>query len=429
MDKLEAIEYLNQAKVFLGMEKYDEALDCLNKATQIDKMNIELYLYKGIVYADKDMYTESIQEFSNALKIDKKCGEAYFHIGNIFFITDDRVKGIENYNKAISCGFDDAQLYFNLGLMYEEESNYDLAIRNYSKAIMKDPLRSDARVRKASIYIANNRYPEALETLNELILSDPDLYDGYHLKALLLADMDKKDEALAVLDEAVNLFPKDPAFILDKINVYVLKGETEKAKTQIALLEKEYEMEYNQKRKLELEKSRLFALEANIDSIMASLLKAKEYTALEEPDDIDDEATFLLVSCCLELKKYDDAAKYSKELIEKGALAYAIPSYYTMPYAVAQSGKADEAKVLYKESVSKLRAITLENPEILDGYLFRALCLKEIGDTEKALELCEYLLKIDSDSKTFHNLKAEILMAMGCEKKAIAEKKFAETLK
>lgn len=428
MDKIDAIEYLNQSKYFFGIENYEEALNYVNKGLDVDKMNIELHLFKGIILASKDDYDEAIKSFNNALKVNKECGEAYFHLGNIYIMKNERATGVENYNKAISCGYDDAQLYYNLGLMYEEEGKDDLAIRNYSKVILKDPLRADARVRKASIYISNNKFPEALETLNELILSDPDLYDGYHLKALLLAEMGKLDEAIAVLDDAVQLFPKDPAFPLDKINLFVLKGENDKARQEIEKIEQSYVLSNSQNRKLELEKSRLFALESNIDSVVLSLIKAREYTVKDDPEDFDTEATFLLVNCYLEKKDFVKAAEHSKELIDYNDLSYAIPAYYTFPYAVAQQGKVDEAKELYKDSISKLRAITLRNPDILDGYFFRALCLKEVGETEKALELCEYLIKIDDQSRTFHSLKAEVLMAMGLEAEAKAEKELSETL-
>lgn len=145
-------------------------------------------------------------------------------------------------------------MFFNLGLMYEEDGNDELAVRNYSKAIMKDPLRVDARVRKAKIYISNGKQQEALEELNELILADPDLYEGYHLKSLLLADMKKYDEAMSVLDEAIKLFPKDSSFPIDKVNIYVMRQEPDKAKELVAQIEQQYEMDLEQKDTLNLKK-------------------------------------------------------------------------------------------------------------------------------------------------------------------------------
>lgn len=428
MNNQDSLEYLNQARVFVGTEQYDDALVYIDKAIAADRMNKELYVEKGIIYANMDRYDDAIEEMKKALKIDKSYGEAYFHIGNLLIMEGDGAGGIENYNKAIAYGYDDAQIFFNLGLMYEEDNKDELALRNYAKAINKDPMRADARIRKANIYIANGKKQEALETVNELILSDPDLYDGYHLKAILLADMGDMDKAMEVLDEGVQLFPKDPSFLIDKVNIYVMRGETEKARELVQTIESEYEMEVDQKRHLELEKARLFALQTDIDSVITSLLKAKAYSKELDDNDVDSEATFLLVSCYLEKKDYKTVIAYSQELIDNGDLAYAIPSYYTLPHAYKELGDEEKAKALFKESISKLRAITLDNPEILDGYLFRAMCLKEMGAYEKALELSDYLLKVDDKSKSFHSLKAEVLYAMGNEEEALKEKSISESL-
>lgn len=428
MDKTEALEYLNQAKFFLGAEQYEDGIESINKAIAIDRMNVDFYIYKSIFLANLEKFDEAIAELNNALKIDKKCAEAYFHIGNLSLLKNDKNKGIENFNKAIAYGYDDAQIYYNLGMMYEDDDDDELAIRNYSKAIIKDPLRADARVRKARIYISNEKYPEALETINELILADPDLYEGYHLKNILLAEMGRLDEAVKVIDEAIALFPKDPAFLIDKINLYVMNNEVDKARDTILAVEQNYELDLLQKRQIELEKSRIYAFDADIKNVEASLLQAKKYAQEYDENDIDPEATFLLVSASIELERYDNAIKFCKELIESDVLQYSIPAYYMMPYAYSKKGDEENAKKLYKESVSKLRAITLENPEIADGYLFRVLCLKEIGEFDKALELSEYLLKVDNNSKVFHELKAEVLFAMGNEAEAKAEKELAQTL-
>lgn len=428
MDKNEALEYLNQAKFFLGSEQYEDGIESINKAIAIDRMNVEFYIYKSIFLANLERYDEAIAELSNALKVDKKCAEVYFHLGNLSLLKNDKKSGIENFNKAIVYGYDDAQIYYNLGMMYEDDDEDELAIRNYSKAIIKDPLRVDARLRKAQIFIANEKYPEALETINELILADPDLYEGYHIKSVLLAEMGQTDEAKKVLDEAIALFPNDPAFLIDKINLFVINNEIDKARYTIEKLQKDYELDLLQKRQIELEKSRIYALDANLENVEKSLLLAKQYSKEYDKDDIDSEVTFLLVNTSIELKKYDDAIKFCEELIKNDELQYSIPAYYMLPYAYSQKGDSESAKVQYKESISKLRSITLNNPEIADGYFFRVLCLKEIGEFDKALELSEYLLKVDNNSKTFHELKAEVLFAMGNEEAAKEEKELAQKL-
>lgn len=428
MNEFEVKDLLQQADILFSQQRYEAALPYLDKVLSLDRMNKEAYILKGISLANLDNIDAAVIEFSNALKVDKKDSEAYFHLGNMAFMQGNKGKGIENYNKAIAYGYSDPQIYFNLGLMYEEENEYELALRNYSKVVLKDPLRVDARVRKSRIYIQSEKYPEALETLDELILADPDLYDGYNLKAHVLSEMGRYEEAVKVLDEASALFPKDAAFVIDKIGIFINQGKNKQAMELIKKLESEFEMELTEKRQVCLEKARIFSSEEDMTQVIKLLSAAKRYSKEIDENDIDEEVTFLLIGCYIEEKNFDKAIEFSGQLMKCDTLAYKIPSYYTLPYAYAQKGEEEKAKGLYKESISYLRKITLDNPGLLDAYVFRALCLKEIGKYDKALELSDYLLTVNENSKEFHNLKATVLQAMGKEEEASEERSVAEKL-
>ena len=64
MDKLESIEYLNQAKYFLGAEQYEDGIESINKAIAIDRMNVELYVNKSILLANLEKFDEAIVELN-----------------------------------------------------------------------------------------------------------------------------------------------------------------------------------------------------------------------------------------------------------------------------------------------------------------------------------------------------------------------------
>ena len=83
------------------------------------------------------------------------------------------------------------------------------------------------------------------------------------------------------------------------------------------MIENTYEMELDQKRHLELEKARLYALDADIDSIVDSLIRAKTYSKEADPNDIDPEATFLLTNCYLEKKDYPAAIACAKDVYKR----------------------------------------------------------------------------------------------------------------
>lgn len=428
MDKNDALEYLNQAKVFLGQSSFENAIEALDKALEIDKMDIETYIYKSIALSNLEKYEEANEELSKALMLDSTNGEVYFYIGNNEILMGNKQKGIENYNKAIANGFDSAQIFVNLGMMYEEEDNIDLALRNYTKAIIKDPLRSDARVRKTEIYISQRKFPEAIQTLDELILADPDLFDGYHLKALLLAENGKTDEGLQVINDAISLFPEDTNFALDKVNILVIAKKPDEARSEVEYIKNNYTLDNYQNRQLMLEESRLYALENDLNKVISCLEKARDYLKAEDSSLLDTEATFLLVNCYIEKEMYSNAAEASQLLIDYGDMQYSIPSYYTLGVAYKKNGETEKAEEAFKDAVSVLRSISLKDPSIADTYVFRALSLKEIKEFDKALELADYLIKLDDKSANFHSVRASILEEMGREEEAQNERAIADSL-
>ena len=429
MQHLEYEEYMNQAKILLGQGKYEAAVHFLNKAETIENMNTEVYILKGICLANEEKIEEAQKEFLKVLKINKKEGVAYFHLGNLEVLKGNRGKGIEYYNNAIANGFDDAQVYFSLGLMNEEDNNPDIAIRNYSKAINKDPKRADIRIRKARLFIQIGQLHEAVQCLDELILSNPDVFEGYHLKYLVLAELKKYDAAQAVLDAAISLFPKDPAFAIDKASLEIVKKNYEKALRMFQQIEEKYELENENKHSIARERARVYAYLEDMDHTIKSLNKAKEIASKLEPPRMDLEADYLLMNCYLNTEEYEKVVECARELKKaEGEEYYQLAAYYYEPSALKAMGKETEARKLYEESVSYYRKISLKTPNNVDSYAFRIMSLRQLNQSEKALELADFLVCSNDELPEAHTLRAIVLNDLGRTEEAKKEEAKAAEL-
>lgn len=422
MDKLVVQEYLTQGAVLAGQGKHEEALAYYDKAEQENPMDIDVYLSKGIALANLDRLDDAKVQFEKALKVNRQSGLAYFHLGSIAILEDDIAKGFECYNKAIANGYDDAQLYYSIGLLYEENKEFDMAIRNYSKAILRDALRPDIRIRKARLLLESNHIPEALQALDEMILTNPDVFEGYHLKFTTLLQMKQYSKAESVLNDAITLFPKDPGFAIDKVMLLIEQKKRQEALDILTDLENWEEADDSVRRRVYMERAQIYATESDIKSAIASLEQAKKLA--EKEDEFDTEIIFLLANCHLGIEEYDKVLEYARQLLEKAPEGYCRETArYFEPLALKMLDKMDEALPLYQEAIREYRNQSLNAPGNLDMYLLRTMCLRDIGQYDKALELIDYVISLQTDRAEPRLVRVTILEALGRKDEAEKEVK------
>ena len=420
MDKLQAQEYLTQGSVLSGQGNYEAALSYYEKAEKEDPMNIEVYLSKGIAYANMDDLDEAKRQFEKALKVNRKSGLAYFHLGSIEMLLGDTAAGIENYNKAIANGYDDAQLYYSMGLLYEEQGDFDMSLRNYSKAIQRDALRPDIRIRKARLLVRSNHIPEAMQVLDETILTNPDVFEGYHIKFTLLMQMGRFEKAEELLKTALDLFPQDYGFALDMVSLRIRQDKIDEALDILAELENADDADDSLRRRVYMERAQIQADREDVDGAVAALEQAKALS--EKNGSFDTEVVFLLASCHLSQEKYGELLEDARQLLEKADDGYnKETARYFEPLALKMLGRMDEAMPKYKDAIEEFRRQSLDVPGNLDAYLLRAMCLRDIEQYEKALELISYVVTLQPDRAEPRIVKVSLLEALGRTEEAEQE--------
>lgn len=427
MDKLVVQEYLTQGTVLAGQGKYEEAIAFYDKAEQENPMEMEVYLSKGVAYANLDKLQEAKTQFEKALKVNRTSGLAYFHLGSIALLQGDVAGGFENYNKAIANGYDDAQLYYSIGLLHEENGEIDMAIRNYSKAIMRNALRPDIRIRKARLLLKGNHFPEALQTLDETILTNPDVFEGYHLKFVVLMQLKQYAQAERLIDDAIKLFPKDTGFALDRVSLLIEQKKIEDALAVLSELEQGEETDDMVRRRIHMERAQIYAAQDNIKSAIAALEQAKELS--EQASEFDSEVVFLLSNCHLSTEEYEKVLDYASQLFEKAEDGYIKETArYFVPLALKKLGRKEEALALYKEAVHEYRSQSLASPGNLDAYLLRTMCLRDMEQYDKALELIDYVIALQPEQAEPRLLRVSILEALGSSDEAVEESKTVNAL-
>lgn len=415
--KLEAMDLNQQGRHLLEAGNLEGAREKFDRAIDMEPMLMDSYKNYGDLYMAMQEYKEAKNLYKKALLIEKK-GELYFLIGNACFMADDVHEGLENYNQAISAGYDGEDMLFFMGMAYEHLNDDSMALRYFQKACNKNPSRPDFVIKKITTYVRMNMLEDAETNADELIKSSPELFDGYHIKIQLLLNKGDYEAAADFAKEASGRFPEDSDLMYDYAKCVALTKKYEEASR---LIEQAKRMKYfeNSKRNFIMLEAQVAAEQGDVEKAMQC---CRESIELDTEEYFDAEARFMLMNLCLTKPDFEGAMGYAEELIRKKQEdSYYFAALYYRPYCLKQLGRTEEAQKLYKEANSFYRLITLKKPEATDAYLYRAMCLKDLEEYDKSLELLEFVDSVAGDIAEVHTLRAEIYRALGKQMQAEEE--------
>lgn len=395
--------------MLITAQKFEEAASYAERAIQENPMCFDAWVVKGIALADMDVYGDAKECFQKAVMIDKSAPAPHYHLGVVHFIEGNPGEGIKESNQAIELGYDEQDIYFNLGLVYEGEGDADKAIRYYSKAIKKDELNPYPHLRKAMVYLNSMRYEEGLEALEELRRFCPDCYEGYHYAAAACLAMGKSDDAEQILLKAEETFNEDVDILIDHTKVLVAQEKYQEAMKKIEKGEKLAEDEKQQKQLL-LCKAKVIGIQEQFDETIR-LLELAQTTGQDAESDA--EIGYLLINAYLMNEDYENIIKQAEKLSAlPDTNTYALGAQYYLAMADTKL-HPENRKNIYKKAIFYYRSLTLKNPNRVEAYLFRALCHRDLGEYDKALEMVKYVENFTVEVPSLNTMKASILGEMG----------------
>ena len=423
--RLEALDLNQQASMLIKAGSLDAAKAKLDKAIEIEPMLMENYKNYGDLYMAADQYKEAKALYKKALLVEKR-PELYFLCGNACFMDDEPHDGLDYYNQAITAGYDSDEMLFFMGLAYEHMNDDRMALRYFQKAAVKNPSRPDYLVKKITTLVRLDMLDSAEKDVDTLLRTAPELFDGYHLKIQLLLNKNEVEEAVAFAKAATDKFPEDADLMYDYIRCVGATNDLGKA---LQLVETAKQMKYfeGSKRAFTILEAQLAAESNDFNRAIAC---CRECIDTEDEEFFAGEARFMLMNLLMSTPDFEGALEQANQLIEKDTEdSFYHAALYYKPFCLRHLNKAAEARIAYKEANSIYRLNSLKNPEAIDIYLYRAMCLKDLEDYDKALEILDFVLALDFELAEVYAIKSDIYKALGkngqadeCREKAYALK-------
>ena len=195
-----------RSDTFLKLEKYEEALNDINRAISIRPEDGSLYLDRYWVYRRLGDNTNALQDLESA--------DLY-----------------SPYTRRITKQFNTmAKVFINEGYQHAKEKNFADAIHSYNVAIELDPSNAEGYSRKAHIYIDQRDYNAALEELEYAIELEPNEFSNYKWIDRILTKQSDWDQIISYWTRFLDLTSDNGYAYLARGVAHFRKGDIRSAK-------------------------------------------------------------------------------------------------------------------------------------------------------------------------------------------------------
>lgn len=168
-----AVEWYNKGNDWLNKGMWKEAIECYNRALELDPDLSIAYNNRGKAYGDLGQYDKALADCTRALELNPNLDVAYNNRGALYGKLEQYKKALVDFEKALSLNPDSALFYNNRGFAYYRLGRRDEALSDYNKAIDLDPDNKKTYMSRATIYWMNQDFEKAARDYGEAAELDP----------------------------------------------------------------------------------------------------------------------------------------------------------------------------------------------------------------------------------------------------------------
>lgn len=219
--------YSFRAESYIGLKKYNEAIDDVITALGIDRDRKAFYELQELA----DSAFEQTVAKLKVQKIKEPNEQSWdYDLGIVY-------ERAAKYNKAIAYYKESLEKESNIitasriSSCYDDLGDYDKALEYCNQAIALDSVKTNYLYEKANIQDNAGRTQEAIKTMSDYIANTPDEPAGYYQRGWFKDLSGDIEGALEDYTMAITLQPNEAYAYLNRGVLYRLKGENAKAES------------------------------------------------------------------------------------------------------------------------------------------------------------------------------------------------------
>ncbi|TAE78183.1 MAG: tetratricopeptide repeat protein [Oscillatoriales cyanobacterium] len=187
------------------MKRYDQALECLDKAIEKDSNYAKALAIRGDVLDNLKRYDEALGSFDRAIALDDNDKLSWRNRGNVLDNLKRYEEALVSLDKAITLDENDKLTWYWRGIVLDNLKCYEEALVSFDRAIELDANYKLAWRNRGIVFDNLKCYEEALVSFDRAIELDANYKLAWRNRGNVLNNLKRYDEALASFDRAIEL--------------------------------------------------------------------------------------------------------------------------------------------------------------------------------------------------------------------------------
>lgn len=227
--------YLDLAFEYENLEKYDLAIQTLEKALAVNPDNEGSLYEMGYCYEQSDRIPDCINFCIDFLNDHPYSFTAWYIMGNAYFQLEKFEQAITAYDFCTVIKESFSSAHFNRANSHVQLEQYDLAIEYYEKTLEHESPQGITHMYMAECFEKLDEDEKALLHYNKAIAMDEELADAWMGKAIVKDKMGMTSESIRFLKKAIELEEKNPEY-------WHILGEAHEKQSKFSEAKECYEM-------------------------------------------------------------------------------------------------------------------------------------------------------------------------------------------
>jgi tetratricopeptide (TPR) repeat protein/predicted O-methyltransferase YrrM len=214
----------------MGLDKWDEAIDCYRRAIQIQPDLLEAHYNLGVALAQQQQWQPASAAFHCALELNPNHAESHYGLGKMVEQQDQLQQALAHYRQAAKLNPNSVNTHYSLGETLLKLRQWEEASSVYRRAVELQPDFSWSHHNLGYALLKQNQWLEAVKILHLATELNPDSpWTYYHLGDGLLHQEQWQEASTAFL-KAIQLQP-------DLAGIYPKLGRALRRQSQSGLTE------------------------------------------------------------------------------------------------------------------------------------------------------------------------------------------------